>query len=161
MTAETPRRKRLQRLGVLYVRSPIYFVTMCVIARKHLLANDKVHKSVLAFAQKGEGIGALVGRYVIMPDHLHLFVSIDGQRTTLPKWMKSLKNALSKTLRVAGVPSPHWQKDFFDHVLRSGESYAQKWNYVRQNPVRAGLVSKAEDWPFAGEIFPLEFLSDR
>jgi putative transposase len=161
MTAETPRPERLHRLDILYVRSPIYFVTICVFARKYLLANDKLHKSFLAFAQNGEGKGALVGRYVVMPDHLHLFVSIDPQRLNLAKWMKSLKNALSKTLRIAKVRSPHWQKDFFDHVLRTGESYSQKWNYVRENPVRAGLVLKAEDWPFAGEIFPLEFLSDR
>jgi REP element-mobilizing transposase RayT len=45
-----------------------------------------------------------------------------------------------------------WQEEFFDHVLRSNESYSQKWDYVRENPVRAGLVEKAEDWPRQGEI---------
>lgn len=45
-----------------------------------------------------------------------------------------------------------WQDGFFDHLLRSGESYSEKWNYVRMNPVRAGLVERPEDWPFAGEI---------
>ena len=57
--------------------------------------------------------------------------------------MKSLKNALSKTLRQSGTLPPHWQKGLFDHVLRSGESYDEKWDYVRENPVRAGLV---QDW---------------
>ena len=38
------------------------------------------------------------------------------------------------------------------HVLRSDESYSQKWNYVRENPVRAGLVKSAADWPYQGEI---------
>ena len=51
---------------------------------------------------------------------------------------------------------PVWQRRFFDHVLRSDESYAQKWNYVRENPVRAGLVTNAEDWPYAGEIITIE-----
>jgi putative transposase len=69
--------------------------------------------------------------------------------------MKSLKNTISKTLRGKGVRSPHWQKGFFDHVLRSPESYAQKWTYVQQNPVRAGLASQPDDWPFQGENFPL------
>jgi putative transposase len=96
-----------------------------------------------------------------MPDHLHLFVAIDGDRITLAKWMKSLKNAVSKTLRSASISAPHWQKTFFDHVLGSGESYSQKWNYVRENPVRAGLVLQWKDWPFVGEIFPLEYRSDR
>jgi hypothetical protein len=40
----------------------------------------------------------------------------------------------------------------FDHLLRSKESYAEKWDYVVQNPVRAGLTAAAEDWPYAGHI---------
>jgi REP element-mobilizing transposase RayT len=51
---------------------------------------------------------------------------------------------------------PVWQCRFFDHVLRSDESYAQKWNYVRDNPVRAGLVTNADDWPYAGEIITID-----
>jgi len=49
-----------------------------------------------------------------------------------------------------------WQPGFFDHVLRSDESYAEKWNYVRDNPVRAGLVKAADDWPYQGEIVVIE-----
>jgi hypothetical protein len=45
-----------------------------------------------------------------------------------------------------------WQREFFDHVLRSAESYSEKWNYVRNNPVRAGLVSTADEWKHPGEI---------
>jgi hypothetical protein len=70
--------------------------------------------------------------------------------------MKSLKNSLSKALRDAGVPSPHWQKGFFDHVLRSEESMSGKWAYVKENPARAGLVEKSEDWPFHGQPHALE-----
>jgi len=46
----------------------------------------------------------------------------------------------------------HDGAELHDHVLRSNESYSQKWNYVRENPVRAGLVKSAEDWPYQGEI---------
>jgi REP-associated tyrosine transposase len=45
-----------------------------------------------------------------------------------------------------------WQRGFFDHLIRNTESYAQKWDYVRENPVRAGLVGKAEEWKYQGEI---------
>jgi putative transposase len=65
--------------------------------------------------------------------------------------------SLTKVLDEANVPSPHWQKGFFDHVMRSGESYAQKWEYVRNNPVRAGLVVEADAWLFQGEIYQLRF----
>jgi putative transposase len=87
-----------------------------------------------------------------MPDHFHAFVAVDDQRLSLSKWTKSLKNALSKTMRFDKIAPPHWQKTFFDHVLRSAESYTGKWHYVRANPVRAGLVKRWEDWPFQGEI---------
>lgn len=69
--------------------------------------------------------------------------------------MKSLKNSLSKTLRGMEVPAPHWQKGFFDHVLRSGESYSEKWLYVAENPVRKNLSACPEEWPYQGEIYPL------
>ena len=45
-----------------------------------------------------------------------------------------------------------WQAEFFDHVLRSSESYSQKWDYVKENAVRAGLVVSADDWQWYGEI---------
>ncbi|PYL99683.1 MAG: hypothetical protein DMF19_11765 [Verrucomicrobia bacterium] len=86
-----------------------------------------------------------------MPDHLHAFVGLDDQKIDPPGWIKSLKNTLSKALRFDGIPAPHWQKDFFDHVLRSEESYEEKWHYVRENPVRAGLVKRWQDWPFRSE----------
>jgi putative transposase len=54
--------------------------------------------------------------------------------------------------RELGIRQPVWQEEFFDHVLRSDESYSEKWDYVRQNPVRVGLVADADDWPWQGEI---------
>lgn len=95
-----------------------------------------------------------------MPDHLHAFVALEEETLSLANWMKSLKNLLSKSLRARNLSSPHWQKTFFDHVLRSSESYGEKWEYVANNPVRAGLVNRFEDWPYQGEIFALEYESD-
>ena len=45
-----------------------------------------------------------------------------------------------------------WQPGFFDHLLRGDESYAEKWEYVRGNPVRHGLVRCAEHWKYQGEV---------
>ena len=41
-------------------------------------------------------------------------------------------------------------------MLRNDESMSQKWNYIRENAVRAGLVERAEDWPYQGEIVPID-----
>jgi len=92
-----------------------------------------------------------------MPDQIHLFAAFASESVSLSLWVKSLKNAISKCLRSNRVVSPHWQKGFFDHMLRSDESYEQKWDYVRQNPVRAGLVESSEVWEYQGEICLLEF----
>ena len=44
------------------------------------------------------------------------------------------------------------QEEFFDHVLRSSESYSQKWDYVKENPVRADLDKTSDEWPWQGEV---------
>ena len=54
--------------------------------------------------------------------------------------------------RSAPAATTLWQREFFDHVLRSSESYSENWNYVRDNPVRAGLLPNADEWNYAGEI---------
>jgi putative transposase len=90
-----------------------------------------------------------------MPDHLHLFAAFAPGSPSLSDWMQALKRTLAKHWSAEGVEGPHWQKGFFDHVLRSEESYEEKWRYVRQNPVRAGLVITPEEWPHQGEIHRL------
>jgi REP-associated tyrosine transposase len=159
MTADD-RKQRLHRLDQIFFRTPIYFVTTCTNNRRAILAKQSVHQAFVRFAEKGAQRGAWVGAYVLMPDHLHAFVGLDDHKIDLPRWMKSLKNTLSKVLRSDRIIAPHWQKDFFDHVLRSEESYEEKWHYVRANPVRAGLVKRWQDWPFGGEIFDLEYYSE-
>src|ERR1700686_1620583 len=146
-------------METVFVESPIYFLTACANNRRNIFANAATHKAFVEFAKHGPEFGAWLGKYVLMPDHVHAFVALDDEKITLANWMKSLKNSLSKTLRAREVPPPHWQKAFFDHVLRGSESYSEKWEYVCENPVRAGLVKQSEDWPFQGEIFSLEYQS--
>jgi len=121
-----------------------------------LLNNHSVHEPFRAFAVRADTYGVTVGRYVLMPDHVYLFAAFSANAVSLPSWVKSLKNSLSKCLRQQGIPSPHFQKDYFDHVLRSTESLQEKSEYMFLNPVRAGLVERPEDWEFQGEIFRLE-----
>jgi len=51
-----------------------------------------------------------------------------------------------------GRETPIWQRDYWDRQLRRDESYAQKWDYVVNNPVRHGYVACAEDWRYQGEL---------
>ena len=145
---------RLTRLGTLFTEAPVYFITACTEKRRLLLADTGTHDVFCEYCHRARDRGVLVGRYVLMPDHLHLFVCIPPGAVGLSMWMKSLKNTLSKHWRGNGIEAPHWQKGFFDHLIRSNESHAEKWKYVQDNPVRAGLVAEARDWPYAGSIQP-------
>jgi putative transposase len=150
--------KRPPRLELLYssVR-PFYFVTFITHNRCAVLARTEIHGAFRFFCIRAEEHDVAVGRYVIMPDHVHVFVAIPSTGITLSKWIHALRTVLGKELLRLGSQKPHWQKGYFDHVLRSAESYAQKWDYVRVNPVRAGLVAKPEDWPYQGEIVKIPF----
>jgi putative transposase len=152
---------RLRRLEATFESQPIYFVTACTDERRSILANKEIHSRLIEFAKEGTKRGVWFGDYVIMPDHIHGFVAFDDAKLTLSSWVKSLKLCLSKVLRIQGVLAPHWPKGFFDHVLRSRDSYSAKWDYVRNNPVRAGLVENATEWPFIGRVVDLEFRHDR
>ena len=149
---------RPPRLELFSSVRPFYFLTFNTWHRIKILANEKVHEAFLAFARRAYYEHAVaVGRFVIMPDHIHLFVVLPEDGPRLVAWVKGLKTVLGKTLLQSGISKPHWQEGFFDHVLRGSESYSKKWEYVRQNPIRAGLVNQPDDWPWLGEIVSLEF----
>lgn len=143
---------------------PLYFVTICTLARRAVLASSALHDAFRDYGERGLAMGVGVGRYVIMPDHMHVFVRI-APPLTLKRWSAGLKRTLSKALANSGqIVSPDcgqnmnrfWQPGFFDHLLRSNESYAEKWRYVRDNPVRAGIVDHADDWLYQGEIVRID-----
>jgi REP element-mobilizing transposase RayT len=94
-----------------------------------------------------------VGRYIIMPDHVHFFCQPQSLDTVdLSEFIGAWKSWTTHQSQLLGCGPRLWQREFFDHLLRNSESYEEKWEYVRANPVRAGLVSRAEDWPWQGEI---------
>jgi len=90
-----------------------------------------------------------------MPDHVHFFVS-GHEEFVLSRWVGALKQALGRASGWSKSNGQIWQEGFFDHILRNDESMSEKWEYIRQNPVRAGLVSDSEDWPFQGEILHMD-----
>jgi REP element-mobilizing transposase RayT len=147
--------RHLKRLDSMRQKHPVYFVTICVAGRRPLLASRAVHDILLEeWSGMRERHACAIGRYVVMPDHVHFFAAPalleeSPLSRSLGKWKEW---TAKRILKMTGEPSPLWQPEFFDHLLRSEESVIEKWNYVRENPVRAGLVSRAEDWPYAGAV---------
>lgn len=141
-------KRRPPRLDLVYADQPVYFVTFCTRNRQEIPSLDLAKVALEKYGHRAiEEFNTAFGRYVIMPDHVHLFVCVDVE-SLLSQWVGGLKRAMAVAVSTARL----WQLGFFDHILRSDESYGEKWEYVRDNPVRAGLVGKPEQWRYQGEI---------
>jgi REP element-mobilizing transposase RayT len=156
----------------------IIFLTVCSKNRRPILANASMHALLVkAWSLSRQWI---VGRYIMMPDHVHLFCSpTDPEEENVKDWAAYWKSLISRAVLgygplaadgVAAVPpmaregavppAPKsavpddslWQRDGWDTQLRSGELYHEKWEYVRMNPVRKLLTDDPAKWPFQGEL---------
>jgi len=158
-TPALQRRRHLRRLPGIFdsSRSPLYYLTQCVHNRIPILAQPAVSEILVGAWRDALPVhGWQVGRYVVMPNHVHFFATPAGEGAkTLSQFMESWKRWTRKGIREAGMTSFSWQAEFFDHPMRHVESYAEKWGYVSTNPVRAGLVGRPEEWPYQGEIHAL------
>jgi REP element-mobilizing transposase RayT len=90
---------------------------------------------------------------VVMPDHVHLLLTpLSDEKSwpySLPAILKSIKGTSARSVnKLLEKTGPVWQEESFDHVLRSDESFEDKLEYIRQNPVRRGLVARPEDYPW-------------
>lgn len=82
--------------------------------------------------------------FLLMPDHLHAVLSFATDKS-MSEIIRNWKRFHTRKHRVM------WQKGYFDHRLRPderGSQFSAKLNYIRQNPVAAGLCDRAEAWPW-------------
>jgi len=142
------------------------FLTVCTEKRERWLAQASVQRA-LHDIWRNTATAWLVSDYLLMPDHLHLFCAPYDLKFTIERWMGFWKDQLAKKLKQGGDAAaspyrPEWkfQAGGFHHRLRDGESYAQKWQYVRENPMRAGLVTRPEDWPHCGRVHEIRWSGD-
>ena len=141
-----PIRKRLAHDVPLWIdpSRARYFITVCCKRRgKNQLAIPDPGYAVLETITYRHAKGIWYSHLaLLMPDHAHLIVSFPQTekrtQTIVSKW----KERTAKSFRI------EWQRDFFEHRLRKEESFREKADYILANPVRAGLVEKAEDWPY-------------
>jgi REP element-mobilizing transposase RayT len=133
----------------------IVFLTVCTQDRKPVLATPEVVN--LLRESWSRTVGWEVGRFIVMPDHVHLFCApSELPPPTLAPWVRYWKMLASRRWP-RPADQPVWQLDFWDTQLRHVAHYDEKWEYVRQNPVRAGLVGEPEAWPYQGELSELRW----
>ena len=122
-------------------QSVIYFVTFCVEGRRHVLDNDD---AFAAFRQAIPRLDWHIIVAVVMPDHVHLLAGPANRDLAVGQLSAAIKRRIRKEARADW----QWQRGCFDRLLRREESAEEKWEYIRENPVRADLVSHWSDWPY-------------
>jgi len=148
-------RRHLQRLEQVWVDAEIYLVTICTHERQPVLVSDPLARQLVSdLGDMAQRTGWRVGRYVIMPDHVHFFCWRGGESESLSEFVGRWKRWTTRRAWELGHEGRLWQRELHDHLLRDDESYAEKWEYVRQNPVRAGLCDDPDAWPYQGDMTP-------
>jgi REP element-mobilizing transposase RayT len=97
--------------------------------------------------------GAELGHYVlrawaIMPNHVHVLLDplVPLARVTMGIKRASAKDANAK---LGSTGMPFWQDESFDHWIRNPGQFARIQTYIENNPVKARLCARPQDWPWS------------
>ncbi len=94
----------------------------------------------------------LIDAYVIMPDHVHLLVKPIGE-WTVSRILQGIKGFTAREINMRlNKRGPFWQDERFDHLVRNDPDWLERFDYIYDNPVRAGLVQKPQDYPFSSLV---------
>ena len=148
---EVPKRKHPAH-GIKHVdnQPTIIFDTVCTKRGEPWLANPSVHALLKEVWREADAWA--MGKYMILPNHIHFFAGDLDSTIGYESWVKYWKSLFSKR---HGNPHHRWLANHWDTRVRNENIYEEKWEYVRQNPVRHGLVESPDDWPYQGEIHVL------
>lgn len=90
--------------------------------------------------------------WVVMPNHVHVLIEV--WRTPLGKILKGWKSYTAKAAnKILGLESTFWQDDYFDRYIRDEDHYRRVVHYIENNPIKAGLVPLAAEWPWSSAHF--------
>jgi putative transposase len=127
----------------------VFFVTTNTSMGRRLLQSERNATLLIDVLRSNVATGKFqLHDFVVMPDHLHLLMTLQGD-VTIEKAMQLIKGGFSYRLkRELGYQGEIWQRGFSDVRIRDWQSFSQHRAYILQNPVKAGLVNSAEDWPY-------------
>jgi putative DNA methylase len=87
--------------------------------------------------------------WVVMPNHVHVLITPShGWRVS--KIMQSWKSYTAKRIRrLVGGCGGVWQREYWDRAIRNERHFAAAVEYIHANPVKASLVTSADEWPWS------------
>jgi len=138
-----------------------YSLTFCTHERSPVFITTPAVDLVLTQISRAAAENAFVViAYCFMPDHLHLLVEGESDASDCRQFI-----ARSKQYSGFYYSQAHgtrlWQRYSFEHVLRDEQKSVVVARYILQNPERAGLVKRIEDYPYVGSlVWPMPALLD-
>jgi putative transposase len=107
-----------------------------------------IAQCVVNAIQEGGSGSYILHAWVVMPNHVHLLVT---PRTDVPKLLQKLKGSTARQANqlLGRTGTAFWQEESYDHLVRSSLEFGRIENYIVQNPVQAGLVQSAEEYPWS------------
>jgi REP element-mobilizing transposase RayT len=150
--APLPRRKYIRLPAPAYADPNSTFnITIDALERRRHFAARAFNDQVVAILHRiALAHRTMVKIYCLMPTHLHLMMSpsVESLIHVIGEFKKKSADLARETRGIENL----WQRSFFDHRLRSDESLAEQYEYIRMNPVRAGLPKHPDDWPWTGSV---------
>ena len=130
-------------------RGRIYFITSCCHNKQRVFADPSLANLMCeAFEYEDRRNDSLSLAFVVMPDHVHWLLQI-GEKWPLEQVVNSLKGRSARQINLArGARGKLWQGGFHDRALRKEEDLEAAADYLIHNPVRAGLVTRPNDYRF-------------
>ncbi|MFO8055868.1 MAG: transposase [bacterium] len=148
-------------------RANTHFLTFSTQGRRRLLDSSACRRIVISYLSKAASErGAHVSAFVVMPDHVHALMWFDDD-SVLPEfvkiWKKMSSHYMIKHLREFSPSMVEhlkvrrngreivavWNRRYYDYYLPDAGKAREKINYIHENPVRQGLVSRAEEWTWS------------
>jgi REP element-mobilizing transposase RayT len=111
------------------------------------LVEPEIAAAIIRILSESEERGRCeLGPWVLMPNHLHIVLRPHSE---LPKVISAIKaNSAREANHLLGRAGPFWARDYFDRWIQNRVDEQNITKYIEQNPVKAGLCTRPEDWPF-------------
>lgn len=158
-------RKNIRLQNYNYSNNGVYFVTICTHKKIKLFCKirrgDPCGRPMIEYTQLGKiavfeiekitnnQYGINVDKYVVMPNHIHILLSIGNNRTDsrkgcpydVPQIIGSYKSRVSNEwLKICKhnnvTMGKIWQRSYYDHIIRDKKDYQAKWQYIENNPFK-------------------------
>ena len=159
-------RKNIRLKGYDYSQAGLYFVTVCTNFKEKILWQDVKGDEVI-LSPIGKAVdecinfidenyeNVVVDKYCIMPNHIHLIIDLglsESRRGSLPlrelenqnnielhNVIGRMKSYTTRQYKILSGNTVLWQRNFYDHIIRNDEDYAEKWQYIDENVLKWNL----------------------